>query len=151
MAFNDKILTSLHGRRIGLQLISTAQSGGSIPREFLVGPDTIRDSISTAETTSTRVSPSGISVLPGTSAASSAVYTIDPPIPGTHKTIVGGIANGPVYLKTANAEVIYSTAGSSHTTVLISSVGGAIELVGLTTGVWAAVSLTAGFTLSTST
>ena len=157
MAWNSKILTSLFGRRLGLGAMSTAESGGS-KAEFLVGPDDFRVGVTTAESTATNVKAHGYSVLPGTSAGSSAVYTLEPPIPGVRKIISGGESNGPVYIKTANGEVIKSTAGSSHTTVKISSLGGTFELVGLTTAVWAGMNLTtgtssqaSGFGLTTST
>ena len=35
MAWADKITTSLFGRRLGLNTISTAQNGGRLPAEFL--------------------------------------------------------------------------------------------------------------------
>ena len=159
MPFNNSILTSLYGRRFGLQQMTTAQTGGTRGvREYLVGPDGLRTGTSTAESTATNLAADGISVCPGTSAASSAVYTLDPPIPGVRKTIMGGISNGPVYIKTANSETIISTLGSSFTTVKVSSVGGAFELIGVTTAVWMAMDLTSGtssqasgFALTTST
>jgi hypothetical protein len=158
MAYGNKITTSKHGRRLGLQRMSTAETGGAAASEFLVGPDDTRVGVTTAETTSTNVKAYGFSVLPGTSAASSAVYTLEPPIPGVRKVIVGSTDNGPVFIKTANAETIVSTLGSSHTTVKVSSVGGSFELVGITTARWASLGLTSGtssqasgFVLTTST
>lgn len=157
-AWADKIVTSIFGRRLGLQQMTTGQSGGRLPAEFLVGPDGHRSSVTTAESTGTNVLAYGISRLPGTSAASSAVYTIDPPIPGVRKTVVGATDNGPVFLKTANRETIMTTAGSSFTTVKVSSVGGVFEMVGLTTAIWLGLELTtgtssnaSGFGLTTST
>ena len=158
MAYRDKVLTSIFGRRLGLQQMTTAQTGGRLTAEFLVGPESLRVGVTTAETTSTNVAAYGVSVLPGTSAGSSAVYTLEPPIPGVRKFIVGGDANGPVYLKTVNSEVIVSTVGSSFTTVKISSIGGSFELIGVTTARWASLGLTSGtssqasgFGLTTST
>lgn len=150
--------TSVHGRRLGLQVASTKQTGGKGTMDFIVGPKDIRLETSTDDSTSANVDPYGYSYLPGTSAASSAVYTLDPPVPGVSKVICGPIDNGPVYVKTANSETIVSTVGSSFTTVKISSLGGAISLVGMTTSMWLAIGLTSGtssqasgFTLSTST
>lgn len=159
MAFANKILTSLFGSRVGLQRMTTAESGGSRgAQEYLVGPEALRVGVTTAETTSTNLQPYGVSRLPGTSAASSAVYTIDPPVPGVRKTIMGTTDNGPVYLKTANNETIVTTAGSSFTTVKVSSVGGVFELMALTSGIWLGLGLTSGtssnasgFGLTTST
>ena len=99
---------------------------------------------STAETTSSNVAPYGVSSLPGTSAASSAVYTIEPPIPGVRKIIqIGTTANGPCYLKTANSETFSSTLGTSFTTIK-SSAGGFYELVGITTAIWGLLNVTSG-------
>lgn len=159
MAYGSKIITSIFGRRLGLQRMSTGESGGSRgTQEYLVGPEALRMAVTTAETTATNLKPSGVSVIPGTSAASSAVYTIDPPVPGVRKVIMGGTANGPVYLKTANGETIVSTVNSSATTVKVSSVGGSFELIGVTTAQWASLGLTSGtssnasgFGLTTST
>lgn len=152
MAYGSKILTSLFGRRIGLQRMSTGESGGSRREEFLVGPDDFRVGVTTAESTAVNVQAFGISVLPGTSAASSAVYTLEPPIPGVRKVIMGGLSNGPVYFKTANAETIVTTSlGSSFTTVKISSIGGCIELVGVTTAQWLSFVTSGGFSLTTTT
>jgi len=158
MAYFNKYVTSLYGRRFGLQRLTTAISGLTKAAEFLVGPEAVRTGTSTGESTAANVTSYGGSLLPGTSAASSAVYTIDPPIPGVRKSVLGGTANGPVYLKTANSETIQTTVGSSFTTVKISSVGGGFELVGITTGIWLGLGLTSGtssnasgFGLTTST
>lgn len=158
MAFNSKILTSIFGRRLGLQRMSSSETGGAGVSEFLVGPDDYRVGVSTAETTSVTLNAHGVSVNLGTSAGSSAVYTLEPPIPGVRKVISGSTANGPVFIKTANAETIISTLGSTHTTVKISTLGGAFELIGLSTSQWLALGLTSGtssnasgFALTTST
>lgn len=159
MAWQNLINTSLFGRRFGLQNLTTTISGGSRgPADFLVGPEQLRSGVTTAESTGTNLAAWGVSVCPGTSAASSAVYTLDPPIPGVKKTIFGGVSNGPVYVKTANSETIQSTVGSSFTTVKVSSLGGGFELLGLTTAVWMAIGITSGtssqasgFGLTTST
>jgi len=159
MAFGSKILTSIFGRRLGLQRMSSAETGGTRgTQEYLVGPESLRVGATTAETTSTNLQPHGLSVLPGTSAGSSAVYTLDPPVPGVTKWIAGSTDNGPTIVKTANGETITTTAGSSWTTVEISSLGGSFALVGLTTARWLSLGLTSGtssqasgFILTTST
>jgi hypothetical protein len=144
MAFSSFINKSIFGRSLGLQFLTTALSGGRKYYEYLVGPEAFRSQVSTAETTATNVDPFGVSYLPGTSAGSSAVYTIDPPVPGVSKFIIASTANGPVYLKTKNSEVILSTIGSSHTTVKASSIGGTFMLIGLTTASWGAIGITSG-------
>lgn len=148
MAYNSlPMLPSLFGRRFGIQQMSSNVSGsnraGLVP-DMLIGPEALRLGVTTAESTGTAVMAWGISVLPGTSAASSAVYVLDPPIPGVGKTIHGGTANGPVYFRTLNSETFLSSMGSTFTTIKISSIGGAIQLLGLTTAVWLALNLTSG-------
>jgi hypothetical protein len=152
MPYGNKIRTSLHGRRIGLQRMSSSESGGSLPnREFLVGPEDLRLDVTTAETTSANLKAFGVSNVAASSAGSSSVYTLDPPVPGVRKIITGG-TSGPVYVKTANGETIMSSAGSSFTTIKISSAGGSFELMGFTTAQWLSYFSTAsGIGLSTTT
>ncbi len=152
MAFNDRITTSLFGRRLGLQFMSTTVTGGSRGgQEFLVGAEAVRADATTADTTSTNLHPFGVSFL---ASGTSAVYTIDPPIPGVRKTIIS-TTEGPAFVKTANNETFVgaSTVGSSFTTIKLSSNGASLELVGVTTAVWAAVlgGSTSLYTLTTST
>lgn len=159
MAYNGNLRTSIHGRRLGLNAVSSAESGGNHgTREFLAGPDAFRVENSTSESTSTNLKPFGVSHALGTSADSSSVFTLDPPIPGVEKTLYfPSTGDTACYVKTANSETIHSTIGSSHT-VIKSTLGGMCRLMGVTTGVWAAIGLTSGtssqaggFSLTTST
>lgn len=137
MSYNSNIITSLFGRRIGLQLMTTGQTGGRLPYEFLVGPEDHRKGVTTAETTGQTVPPWGISFLAGTSAASSSVYVLEPPIPGVMKTVVFSSANTPMYLRTQNAETFRTSADSTIATVLASTLTGAVvQMLGLTTSLW---------------
>ena len=152
MAHKDKITTSKHGRRLGLEMKSSADSGGSRgPQEYLVGPEALRVESSTAETTTVNLHPFGISHLNSSSAASSQVYTLDPPIPGVSKIIYNS-TDATAYVKTANSETIVSSKGSTNT-VLAMPVGGAsLHLVGATTAEWLAFQSTAsGIGFSTTT
>lgn len=141
MAYGSKILTSIFGRRLGLQRLSTAQSGGS-QDEFLVGPDDFRVGVTTAESTATNLKPFGISIDLGTSAGSSAVYTLEPPVPGVRKVLASSTANGPVYVNLTDAQVT-SSAGSTHETIKLSNLGHPVELVGVTTDTWLTFATTA--------
>lgn len=147
----NKITTSLFGRRFGIQRQTTGESGGAQgARDFIVGPEGFRQPVSTANTTSSNVPAYGVQVLPGTSAGSSSVYTIDPPIPGVQVTIVGS-SNAATYLKTnAATETIQTTLGSSDTVLAFPSVGGGAILTGVTTARFLAI-LTTGVVASTST
>lgn len=159
MAYNSNITTTLKGRRLGLQLLSTSYTGGSRgAQEFLVGPDDFRVGVTTNESTATNFKAHGVSHVRGTSADSSSVFTLDPPIPGVEKTLYfNSTGNTACYVKTANSEVIHTTLGSSHT-VIKSTIGGICRLVGVTTAIWAALNITSGtsvaaggFALTTST
>ena len=78
MAYGSGIVTSLFGRRVGLQTMSSAVTGAtkSLPQEFLVGPECIRYGVTTNETTGTPMQASGISYLVGTSAASTPIFQL---------------------------------------------------------------------------
>jgi len=142
MPYGNSILTSIYGRRLGLQPFSTAQSGAAINSEFIVGPDEIRLGVTTNESTGTAMSPSGISDLVGTSAASTPVYTMAPPIPGVRKTIIFGSTDSAIYAKSASGCAIAGTSlGTTGATVIRSSGGGAMNLVGLTTALYQAIGI----------
>lgn len=131
-------LTSIYGRRLGLSALSTGQTGGTKgPLEFIAGVDDIRLPISTLETTLVPVDAAGISYLVGTSAASTPVYTIAPPIPGVRKTVFFGSTDSALYLKnSAGCSFAGTSLGSTGATVIRSSGGGYVELMGLTTALF---------------
>lgn len=143
MAYFNKYVTSLYGRRLGIQRMTTAISGISKAAEFLVGPEAVKMGV-VAETTGTNLAPYGVSKVAGSSASSSSVFTLDPPIPGVEKTIwFPSTGDKNCYVKTANSEVFQSTIGSSFT-VIQSTAGGVLKLIGLTTAIWGAPQLTSG-------
>lgn len=138
MGFAARITTSLFGNRFGLQSMSSNVSGtgrSGNPPDFLCGPEDIRMAVTTSETTATNLAAWGVSYL--TSAASSGVYTLDPPIPGVRKTVVFGTTGATLYLKTANSEVFISTLGTSMTVAKSTqNAMAALNLIGLTTAQW---------------
>lgn len=156
MPYGSNIITSLLGRRLGLWPMSSAQTGSARGvREYLVGPESVRLGV-VAETTATNLPPDGVSRVNGTSAASSAVYTLDPPVPGVAKFLsFESTSQGPIYVKTANGETIVSTQGTTFS--VIKSTGntvGVVGLIGLTTSVWGMLNTglsTGTFALSTTT
>ena len=134
---SNNIITSIHGRRIGLQAQSSVATGGTGGADLLTGPSEFKPGITTGETTATNLKAFGLSFISGTSAASSSVYTIDPPIPGVRKTVVFSSANTPIYLKTNGGETFRTSADSTIATVLSSTLTGAVvELIGLTTAMY---------------
>jgi hypothetical protein len=155
MSWANKITTTLFGSRFGLQSASSnitgAARGGNAP-DFIAGPEDIRMGVTTAETTATNLAAYGVSYL--TSAASSGVYTLDPPIPGVRKTVVFGTTGATIYLKTANSETFISTLGTSMTVAKSTQLCiGALNMIGLTTAQWGvSYSLsTASLSLTTTT
>lgn len=141
MSYNSQILTGIYGRRFGLIPLSSGTHGAatvaSKGADLLAGPEALRMGVTTAETTGTDLPAWGVSFLNGTSAASSSVYVIEPPIPGVQKTINFSSANTPIYLRTKNAETFRTSADSTIATVIRSTLTGAcIQLVGLTTAMW---------------
>ncbi len=130
---------SLFGRQFGMNLLTTAAHGGARPLGFLSGEDAeqVRMGVTTAETTALAVTAVGVSWLNGTSAASSSVYVLDPPIPGVFKVVNFSSANTPQYLKTKNGETFRTSADSTIATVISSTLTGCtVQLVGLTTAMW---------------
>lgn len=152
MSYEGKIVTSVHGRRLGLQNMSTVESGGSRgPINLLVGPEALRAGVTTAETTNTNLQPFGASKLVSSSAASSQVYTLDPPIPGVKKVILNS-TDAVAYVKTANNETIVSSKGSTMSVITMPVGGAACILEGFTTAQWLMFQSTAsGIGLTTST
>lgn len=139
--YGNKITTSIYGRRLGLQLLSTSESGGSRgPAEFLVGPKDLRADVTTGESTATNLSAWGVSTILGTSAASTTVYTLDAPIPGVRKVIRFGSTDSALYVKMASGCAISGTSlATTGATVIRSSGGGQAELIGLTTALYGAM------------
>jgi hypothetical protein len=140
MALSTGYVTSIHGRRIGLQPLSTGQVGASRPFEVVVGPEVVRQG-TVSETTGTNLAPYGVSLL--TTQASSGVYVLDPPVPGVEKTVVfQTTGTNPIYLKTANGETFLSSQGTTFT-VLVSSQGvvSTLRLVPVSTAIWGLVNV----------
>lgn len=138
MAYNAQILTSIYGRRLGLQALSSGQSGQAGRQEYLVGPDAFRVKHSTAESTGTNIDPFGVSVL--TTAQSSGVYTLAPPVPGVTKRVVfNTTGTNPIYLRAStDASITFISSQGSTMCCLVSSqtVNAAVDLVPISTAAW---------------
>jgi hypothetical protein len=163
MSWASKITTSLFGSRLGLQTLTTNVTGtGQAGRTYdvLVGAEAVRSDASTADSTATYLKPYGVSLLTtGLSADTTAIFRLDPPIPGVEKTIVWGSTTvGTMGSKitvtnsTGGGAGLQTSAGSSFTCAS-SSAGAVLRLVGVTTALWAVVngSTASGFTFTTST
>jgi hypothetical protein len=153
MPYGSNIKTSILGRRLGLQEMSSAQTGsGRGSREYLVGPEAFRNLVTTADTTASNLTPDGVSFI--SSAVSSGVYTLDPPVPGVYKALHFGTTGATNYVKTANGETFQSSQGTTFSVIKSTqNVVGTLILLGLTTAVWGMAPglSTASFALSTTT
>lgn len=154
----NRLVTTIFGRRLGLTPLSSAQSGsgrtGETP-DLLVGPEALQNGIN-AGSTARNLPAYGVSNISGTSAASSSVYTLDPPIPGVPVWLnFNSSANAPAYVKTANGETIVSSQGTTFSVIKSTNgaANGLLGLMGITTSVWSAIAglSTATFALSTTT
>lgn len=162
MAFNNSITTMIFGRRMGLQSMSsnvsgTIQSGRQM--EFLTGPDALRVEASTVESTATTLRPFGISLLStGLSADTTAVFRLDPPIPGVEKTLTWysttiGTMGSKIFVTGSTGAINMQTSGGSSFTCVASSAGAVLRMVGITSTLWGVINGTtaAGFSYTTST
>ena len=135
--FKDGYITSIYGRRVGLQVLSSNQSGAvSVPLgEFLIGPDGVRLEVVT-ETNSKRVKAVGASLLT-TLATTQNKYTIDPPIVGGHKFIGFGTTSiaSDIQLNTGANTWTFSTTVCTTCTKINSTQGCQVwvHMIGLTT------------------
>jgi hypothetical protein len=149
--YGNKIITSVYGRRLGLQALTTPESGSGNGRvDLLVGAEALRVSHTTADTTATNLKPYGHSYL--SSASSSGVYTIDPPIPGVNKTVTFGTSGATIYLKSANSETFVTTQGTSQTILKSTqNVPFTVVLVPNSTSQWGVVGAGSSAIMSAST
>jgi len=139
MAFADRINESIRGRNLGFEFISSGKHGSTQGGRMMVGPDAYRALHSSVETTSKNLRPFGLTGFGTTSTGtgSSAVYTIDPPVPGTGPKIIAltcGASDGPVYFKTGG-QTIENTAGTTFQVIKFST-RGIIKLFPITTARW---------------
>ena len=146
MAWQSGMLTSIFGRRVGLQPVSTNAMGASVGgADLVVGPEDIRMGVSTAETTATAIKAYGVTLLTSAqSAATGAVVRLDPPIPGVRKVIsiqstataVASTVGWIITSSTGGGAPFVGSTWSSSFTVLASTTPVVINLLGATTGMW---------------
>ena len=158
MAFNDRINESIRGRNLGFEYVSSARHGSTQGGRMLTGPDAYRGHVSTAESTATPLRAFGVSYLIDSSAGSSQVWKLDPPIPGVVKTIIFGSSGNTQYLSlnplssvASVVTVITATQGTTKSVIASSAQPQALRLVGVTTAVWAAGSISSGVLSFTTT
>ena len=152
---SNKIITSVHGRRLGLQLVSSSVMGqstgfGSAPAgrvgDFLAGPDAFLEPVSTVASSAVSIPNFGVTILTtGTAASStSSLYLLDKPFAGVRKTLVfnsSGTATNAIYVYTStDASICFSGSSIGSTLCCIGSSDGiraTVDLVGLNSTQWA--------------
>ena len=170
MANNAKIQTSIHGRRLGLQVVSSSVIGSSVgsaitPKvtqtgDILCGPDAFNEAVSTAETTTYTIVPWGLSeITTATGGTTNSVFQLGKPIPGVSKYVTflsSNTATNMISLRaSSDATVCFESSVGSTMCVLASSAGGRITvmMIGLTSTSWGIIGFSTanGLSLTTST
>lgn len=124
----NRIMTSLHGRRIGLG-----------PDGEVIGPRAYTRGVTdaTSDTTGTALPNDGIvSVVTTTNDT----WTLTDPYPGAEVTLMTGSSSTGIHTISCAAAVIYSTNGVEGANVVLTGAGAAMSLVGVTTGRWSVTS-----------
>ena len=124
----SKILTSIHGRRLGLDADG-----------FLVGAKPVRNTVTdaTSATTGTDIPNNGlVSVVTTTNDT----WTLTDPVPGCEVTLAAGSTSTGTHTVTCDNAVIYSTNGIEGASAVLVSAGAFVTLKGLSTAAWAVAS-----------
>ena len=157
---SNNILTSVYGRRLGLQLISSSVTGQSTSiataapgrtADLLAGPDAFKEVInSTKATTTYSLTAFGIDILTtnASAATTAARYILDKPIPGVHKYIIFPSSQTAVsyqVVASTDASICFdpATTGFGSTNCIITSSDGgrvALHLLGINSTRWAILS-----------
>ena len=124
----NKILTSIHGRRLGLDADG-----------FLAGAKPVRQVVTnaTSDTTGTAIPNHGIASVATTTDDG---WTLTDPVPGIGVRIATASTSTGTHTITPAAATIISTNGIAGSAIAMVSQGAYIELMGLSTSVWAVVS-----------
>jgi hypothetical protein len=120
----NKILTSIHGRRLGLD-----------NEEYIVGPRGMKRPVTaaTSDTTGTTLPNNGYNSVVTTT---DDTWLLDPPAVGSEVTLMTGSSSTGVHTITFTNAVAYSTNGIAGASVILTGSGAAMSLLGITTGIW---------------
>lgn len=124
----DRILTSIHGRRFGLD-----------NNECMAGPrGFVRPQVAgTSDTTGTDLPNHGyVSVVTTTDDT----WRLTDPYVGAEVTLMTGSSSTGVHSINLKNSVCYSTIGIAGSTVVLTGAGAAVTLVAITTAIWQLVS-----------
>ena len=121
----NSILTSVHGRRLGLD-----------HNECLTGVKGVQRPVTqaTSDTTGTALPNHGVNVVV---TSTDDAWTLTDPFDGAEVTLMTGSSSTGVHTVTCAAAVIYSTNGIAGANVVLTGAGAAMTLRGLSTAIWA--------------
>lgn len=120
----NRMLTSIHGRRFGLD-----------HDEFAVGPKGLRAPITdaTSDTTGTNLPNHGMVSLVTTT---DDVWRLTDPVPGCEVTLFCGSSSTGTHAVTPAAATIISSNGIAGSSISMAGAGAVVTLVGLSTALW---------------
>ena len=134
--YRSRFRTTIYGDRLALD-----DDG------MLVGPPALKVGATTLGSTATNLPAHGVTIL---NAAAASTFVLDPPMIGVEKWFFQ-TSNGTshnIITGTSNIK-IHSTIGSSQQRLAFQSTGDFARLIGISTAIWAVVSLGAGVSVTT--
>lgn len=127
-ALRNTIITSLFGRRVGLD-VNGALIGVAGMRQHVIA--------ATSDTTGTALPNNGFVSV---DSSTDNTWTLTAPVPGCQVTLFCSSTSTGTRTITPTNATVNSTLGTLGTTISLTGGGAFISLVGLTTGLWAQVS-----------
>lgn len=120
----DRIRTSIHGRRLGLD-----------NSDFLVGPKGLRGQVTnaTSGTTATEIPNNGIASVITTT---DDTWLLEAPVPGCNVKLGTGSSSTGLHTIGLNGATCVSTNGIASSSIVMQGGGAYVELNGLSTGAW---------------
>ena len=134
--YRNRIRTTIFGARLALD-----DDG------MLVGPPGLKEGVTTQGSTTSNMPAHGITYV---GAAAASTYVLDAPMAGISKRIfqIGAGTSHNIITGTSNIKIA-STLGSNQQRICLQTTGDFVDLVGLTTALWAYLGGSAGVCLTT--
>ena len=134
--YRSRARTTIYGDRLALD------DDGA-----LIGPFALKLGLTTLGTTLQQIPAHGMTNL---NAAAASTYLLDPPMVGVEKVLMQSSIGTSHNIITGTSLIkIISTFGSSQQRVCLQSSGDFVRLMGMSTGQWAVIGLTAGVSITT--
>lgn len=129
-ALRDRILTSIHGRRLGLDSNETIVGVRGMCLQQVAG---------TSDTTGINLPNNGfVSVVTTTNDT----WRLDNPYVGAQVTLMTGSSSTGIHSINLGGSVGYSTIGIAGSTVTLTGPGASLTLLGISTGIWQQIART---------